>query len=228
GAVLNARIRITADNCRVIGRGAVVDPFGDIYRYDKKELGDVSGMLYIRNASNVKIDGVHMLDSRGFNIFVQGIWGRTYAKENQVTNTKLLSSQMTSDGLSFNYYNRNTLAEHCFVYCGDNALVYEDEVHYKDILVGTTCNALYPQTDVRNSSLENIYVFRADEHIINCEMNGSNNQTLIDNSTITNLYALDVTYTNSFLTIENITNPAVPANGGFTIKNVYLPDIDGI
>ncbi len=227
GAVLNARIRITADDCRVIGRGAIVDPCGDIYHYDKKDLSDVSGMLYIRNANNVKVDGVHLLNSRGFNIFVQGIWGRTYAKNNRITNTKLLSSQMTSDGLSFNYYNRNTLAEHCFVYCGDNALVYEDEVHYKDILVGTTCNALYPQTDVRNSSLENIYVFRADEHIINCEMNGSDNQTLIDNSTVTNLYALDVTYTRSFLTIENVKN-AVPANGGFTLKNVYLPDIDGI
>ena len=98
GAVLNARIRITADDCRVIGRGAIVDPFGDIYRYDKKELGDLSGMLYIRNANNVKVDGVHMLNSRGFNIFVQGIWGRTYAKNNRITNTKLLSSQMTSDG----------------------------------------------------------------------------------------------------------------------------------
>lgn len=227
GAVLNARIRITADDCRVIGRGAIVDPFGDIYHYDKKDLSDVSGMLYIRNANNVKVDGVHLLNSRGFNIFVQGIWGRTYAKNNRITNAKLLSSQMTSDGLSFNYYNRNTLAEHCFVYCGDNALVYEDEVHYKDILVGTTCNALYPQTDVRNSSLENIYVFRADENIINCEMNGSDNQTLIDNSTVTNLYASDVTYTRSFLTIENVKN-AVPANGGFTLKNVYLPDIDGI
>ena len=226
GAVLNARIQVLADDCRIIGRGAIVDPVGDIYRYSAAEL-DTGGVILIKSVNRTLVDGVHLLDAKAFNLEVIGTWEEIWATDNLVRNVKILSTQMSSDGITFCYYAKNSRAEHCFVYCGDNALVYEEYAHYRDITVGTTCNALYPQTDVRNSSLENIYVFRADENIINCEMNGSDNQTLIDNSTVTNLYASDVTYTHSFLTIENVKN-AVPANGGFTLKNVYLPDIDGI
>ena len=110
----------------------------------------------------------------------------------------------------------------------DNALNYEDGSHFKDILVGTTCNAIFPQTDIRDSSLEDIYVFRADDNIINPEYNRTGGQTVIENSTITNLYAQDVTYTNYFLFIENKTDPVISNNGGFVIKNVYLPALDGI
>ena len=227
GSVLNARVKITADDCKVIGRGAILDPYSDIYRYDEKDADDYV-LFYIRNADNAVVDGVHLLNGRAYNLEIQGVWERAYADNAKVTNVKILSSQMSSDGMMFNYYIRNAYAEHCFIYCGDNAINYEDEAHFKDILVGTTCNAIFPQTDIRNSSLENIYVFRADDNIINAEYGGSNNQTLIDNSTITNLYAQDVTYTNNFLRIENSSNPVVSDNGGFVIKNVYLPDISKI
>ena len=226
GAVLNARIKVSADDCKIIGRGVILDPCGDIYNYDEKEIAQ-GGMLWIRNANNTVVDGVHLLNSHGFNVFVQGVWGRTYSKNNRVTNTKILSSALGSDGISFNYYNKDSWAEHCFVYCGDNALVYEDGAHYKDILLGTTCNAMYPQTGIRNSSLEDIYVFRADDNIISAQMDEGDRETPIDNSTITNLYLQDVTYTHSFLFILNIKTTVVSSNGGFTIKNVYLPGIDG-
>ena len=227
GAVLNARVKITADDCRVIGRGAILDPYSDIYRYDEKNTEDYV-LLYIRNADNVKVDGVHLLNSRCYNLEVQGIWGRSYADHTRVTNTKVLSTQMSSDGFMFNYYIRDAWAEHCFIYCGDNALNYEDGAHFKDILVGTTCNAIFPQTDIRDSSLEDIYVFRADDNIINTEYGGSGGKTVIENSTITNLYAQDVTFTNSFLLIENNSAPVESNNGGFVIKNVYLPNLDGL
>lgn len=232
GAVLNGRICITADNCKVIGRGVILDPFSDIYNYDEKEVpddgsGDEVCLITLYNANETVIDGVHLLNSYAFNINIRGIWNRTYAKNNKVTNVKMLSSQMSSDGLSFVYYNKDTLAEHCFVYVGDNAVLYEDGAHFKDILVGTTCNAIFPQTDVRDSSCEDIYVFRADDNIINKEYGGSNNQTIVDNHTITNLYAVDVTYTNSLLYVEAATG-CVSYNGGTTIKNIYLPDIRGI
>ena len=194
GAVLNARVKVTADDCRVIGRGAILDPYSDIYGYDEKD-SDLSSytLLYVLNADNVQIDGVHLLNARCYNLVIKGIWDRSYADNARVTNLKILSTQMSSDGMMFNYYIRDAYAEHCFVYCGDNALNYEDEAHYKDILVGTTCNAIFPQTDIRNSSLEDIYVFRADDNIIDAEYDGSGGRTLIKNSTITNLYAQDVT-----------------------------------
>lgn len=224
GAVLNARIKITADNCKVIGRGIILDPFSDIYHYNEKDTDDQYVLLNIHNANNTIVDGVHLLNARAYNLEIQGIWQRTYAKNNRITNVKILSTQMSSDGLMFNYYVKEAYAEHCFVYCGDNALNYEDEAHFKDILVGTTCNSIFPQTDIRNSSLEDIYVFRADDNIINAEYGGSDHQTQIDNSTITNLYVQDVTYTNYFLLIENETDRVVSSHGGFTITNVYLPD----
>ena len=228
GAVLNARIRITADNCKVIGRGIILDPYSDIYRYDEKDSDGDYVLLNIHNANNTIVDGVHLLNARAYNLEIQGIWQRTYAKNTRITNLKILSTQMSSDGLMFNYYIKNAYAEHCFVYCGDNALNYEDEAHFKDILVGTTCNAIFPQTDIRNSSLEDIYVFRADDNIINTEYSGTGKKTIIDNSTITNLYVQDLTYTNYFIFVENETDEVISQNGGFTIRNVYLPNISAI
>lgn len=228
GAVLNACVKISADNCRVIGRGAILNPFGNLYSDCDERSAAQSGMVWVRNANETEIDGIHLLDSYGFNVFVQGVWDRAYAKNTEVTNVKILSSALCSDGISFNYWNKNSQAEHCFIYCGDNALVYEDDAHYKDILVGTTCSAFYPQTAVRNSSAEDIYVFRSDDNIIRPCMSEGKVATEINNSTITNLYAQDVTATNSFLDITNATIPAKSENGGFTIKNVYLPEISGI
>lgn len=226
GAVLNARIKVNADNCRVIGRGAILDPFTDIYAGYNEAKSSQTGLIWVRDADETQIDGVHLLNSYGFNVFVQGVWARTYSKNTKVTNIKILSSALCSDGISFNYWNKNSQAEHCFVYCGDNALVYEDEAHYKDITVGTTCSAFYPQTQVKNSSAEDIYVFRSDDNIIRSCMN-EGDTTLIDNSTITNLYLQDVISTNSFLNVTRIPGTVSSANGGFTIKNVYLTSLKG-
>ena len=162
GAVLNARIQVLADDCRIIGRGAIVDPVGDIYRYSAAEL-DTGGVILIKSVNRTLVDGVHLLDAKAFNLEVIGTWEEIWATDNLVRNVKILSTQMSSDGITFCYYAKNSRAEHCFVYCGDNALVYEEYAHYRDITIGTTCNALYPQTDVVDSSAEDIYVFRADE-----------------------------------------------------------------
>ena len=106
----------------------------------------------MRGVDRTLVDGIHFLDSKAFNLQVIGIWEERWATDNVVRNVKILTTQMSSDGITFGYYSRNSLAEHCFVYCADNALVYEDYAHYKDITIGTPCNALYPQTDVRGSS----------------------------------------------------------------------------
>ena len=127
-----------------------------------------------------------------------------------------------------NYYLTDALAERCFVYCGDNALNYEDNATFRDILIGTTCNAIFPQTDVTNSHLENIYVFRAGDNIINFEYGGTGGSTLIDDHTITNLYAQDVTYTTGFLFIEDAGKPVNSDGSGTVITNVCLPRISGI
>jgi hypothetical protein len=132
---------------------------------------------------------------------------------------------MSSDGIMFNYYLKDAIAQRCFVYCGDNALNYEDNASYRDILVGTTCNAIFPQTDIRNSHLEDIYVFRAEDNVINTEYAGTNENTEVTDHTITNLYAQDITSTAGFLYVES-TEKGV--QGETKITNVCLPKIDGI
>ncbi len=225
GSVLNARVRVCADNCRIIGRGAIVDPVGDIYRYSAEELN--TGVVLLVNAvNNTLIDGIHMLDSKAFNIEFVGVWQKKWAVGNTVRNTKIFSTQMSSDGITCCYYSKDTHAEHCFLYCADNALVYEDGAHYKDITIGTTCNALFPQTDVRDSSVEDAYIFRADEGIINCEYGGENDMIALENHTVKNLNAVDITYTPYFIYVENPAScPAVPKRGGMTVENVWLPKL---
>lgn len=225
GSVLNARILVQADDCRILGRGAIVDPAGDIYRYNAAELGcgACGGVLLIRGVDRTLVDGIHFLDSKAFNIEVIGIWDERWATDNVIRNVKILSTQMSSDGLTFCYYARNSQAEHCFVYCGDNALVYEDYAHYRDITIGTTCNALYPQTDVRGSSAEDIYVFRADEGLINATMGGEGGITRLENHTIRNFSALDITFTPYFLFVEIPSSaPVVTSGDGLTLENVWL------
>ena len=223
GAVLNARVRILADDCRVLGRGAIVDPVGDIYRYNAEKL-DTGVVLVVLGASRVCIDGIHLLNAKAFNVEVIGVWEKKWAEDNRVRNVKILSTQMSTDGITFCYYQRNSLAEHCFVYCGDNALVYEEGAHYRDITIGTTCNALYPQTDVIDSSVEDVHVFRADEGIINCEYGGEGGRTRIARHRIRNLCAVDVTFTPYvfFVEVPGIA-PVESTDGGLTVENVWLP-----
>lgn len=225
GSVLNARIYITADNCRVLGRGAIVDPIGDIYRYSAAE-ATTSAVVLMQNVNNTVIDGIHMLDSKAFNIQVIGVWQESWSANTHITNVKILSTQMSSDGIACCYYAKDFCVEHCFLYCADNALVYEDGAHYKDITIGTTCNALYPQTDVIDSSVEDIYIFRADEGIINPSMGGEGGITKIENLTIKNLDAVDLTFAPYFLFVEfPQSNPVVSERGGITIENVRLPKL---
>ena len=228
GSVLNARVEIRADRCRVLGRGAILDPVGDIYTCDASKL-DTGVVLLVKDASHTRIDGIHMLNAKAFNVEFIGEWEKSWAVDNRICNAKILATQMCTDGITFCYYTKDSYAEHCFVYCGDNALVYEEYAHYKDITIGTTCNALFPQTDVVDSSVEDAYVFRADEGIINCEYCGENGITKLENHTIKNLCAVDVTYAPYFLYTEIPTcNPVVTARGGLTVENVWLPQLSQI
>lgn len=222
GSVLYSRVQVLADDCRILGRGAIVDPVGDIYHYSAAELDDPCIVLLIK-ASRTVVDGIHLLNGKGYNLFVLGTWPDGWIHDNQIRNVKILSTQMSSDGITFCYNTRNSLAEHCFVYAGDNVIVYEDYAHYRDIMVGTTCNALYPQTDVRNSTVEDVYVFRADEGIINPVMNGDDGITCLENHTVRNLSAVDITYTPYFMFVEvPKTHPVVTTGDGLTLENVWL------
>ncbi len=236
GAVLNARLRISADNCKVTGYGAMLDPFGDIYEYDPADTNEgknsTTHFIWITSCSNAYIEGVHLLNAKGYNLYNQGTWNAYWNENVQVINLKALSSQMCTDGIAFGYFTKGSLAEHCFLYCGDNCLVFEEYATYRDMTIGTTCNAIFPQTDIPGNTLEDIHVFRADEGIINHEMNGGGvapGIALIENISITNLDTVDVTYSPYFLYAESgVTVSGDAAPDSFKIKNVSIGEFSDI
>ena len=223
GSVLNARIDFAygAKNCKVIGLGAIVDPFENIYEYDITYGGSEGGhtMVHLYGYDHL-YDGPVILDARTFNITGCG---------NNITvrNAKILSTMMTTDGISL-FNGENYDVDHCYIYCGDNAIVYstndgpdKGSVNYNDITIGTTCAAIFPQGHTNDGVLTNIYVFRADAAIINCNLGGTK---ATHELTVKNLDAIDCTYTQHFFSSYKLgTEEKI-----FTFENISLPYFLGV
>ncbi len=218
GSVLHSRIHITADNCRIFGRGALVDPFEDIYNYDISKTR--TQVIEVKDADYTKIDGIHMLNAHNYNIYCSGDWAKSNAVGTLVTNVKILSTQMSSDGIAFGYYTKDSLADHCYVYCGDNCMVFEEDSTYRNMILGTTCAAAFPQTDVRNILLEDIHVFRSDDGAIN-HFYGGSMTVAVDNFVINNFDVCDCTRIFRYF----FTNSMGVANKNATVKNTSLGDL---
>lgn len=158
GAVLNARLKIVAKGLRMHGRGMVLDPLSDIFRYDQTQ-NTARGVIRVA-APDVTLDGFKVIDARTFNLM-------SWAPNTTFRNVKLLASMMCSDG--FTNGHRGFRAENCWLYVGDNALVVSGVTGavYRDIAIGTSCAAIFPQGDNAAVTMENIDVFRADDGLIN-------------------------------------------------------------
>lgn len=158
GAVLNARLKIVAKGLRMYGRGMVLDPLSDIFRYDQTQ-NTARGVIRVA-APDVTLDGFKVIDARTFNLM-------SWAPNTTFRNVKLLASMMCSDG--FTNGHRGFRAENCWLYVGDNALVVSSATGavYRDIAIGTSCAAIFPQGDNAAVTMENIDVFRADDGLIN-------------------------------------------------------------
>ena len=218
GAVLNARVMIeaSATGTKVIGRGAILDPFEDIYHYDIN-FGGSEGRGYkmcIIKADNCLYDGPVCMDARCFNITTSG---------NNITvrNYKVFCSMMTSDG--FTTGGKNSHFEHCWIYNGDNGIVMSggDNHVYRDITIGTTCKALFPQIHTTNMFLEDIYVFRVGEPAITNVYNNTEPRNV--SITINNFDLIDCTNLPAFFQGQNM--GTLPKE--ITFNNVSLPTMSG-
>ncbi len=158
GSVLNARLKIAAKGLRMHGRGMVLDPLSDIFRYDQTQ-NTARGVIRVA-APDVTLDGFKVVDARTFTLM-------SWAPNTTFRNVKLLASMMCSDG--FTNGHRGFRAENCWLYVGDNALVVSGVTGavYRDIAIGTSCAAIFPQGDNAAVTMENIDVFRADDGLIN-------------------------------------------------------------
>ena len=167
GAVLFSRVKLAADNCKVLGRGAMVDPFENFYKFNPAGQTESKGIKFMQMAGrNGLFDGPVMLDAHCYNFNI--------GKNCVVRNGKALSVMITSDGLQMG---TNSIAERCFVHVGDNGTVFGGQnTIFRDITIGTTCAAIFPQGATKNIKMENIYVFRSDGGLINNRYNGSSDE----------------------------------------------------
>ncbi len=191
GAVLNGRIDMRGAKSKITGRGIILDAFENIYKLDIRVGGtETHGIMLCQLYSDGGVfDGPILMDARCFNLMT--------GSNVTVRNYKALSSMMTTDGITAG--GKNSTFEHCWIYCGDNAIVSSGaENHvYRDIALGTTCAALFPQNDSVNLFFEDIYVFRSNDGIINNRYNGGAKERQVEIS-YKNLDCVDCLNVNRF------------------------------
>lgn len=163
GAVLNARLRVKGHGTRLRGRGMVLDPMSDIFRFDQNR-NTKRGLVSV--ASGCVVEGVKLVDARTFNFLA---WGKGV----RFRNVKVMASMMCSDGLTAG--GSDLRVEDSWFYVGDNALVVsglKDSV-FRNVAIGTSCSAVFPQGTNLNVLMEDVNVFRADESVVANVYNGA-------------------------------------------------------
>ena len=164
GAVLNSRLVVKSRGAYIHGRGMILDPFSDVFRFDQTK-NTRRGFLNVV-AEGAVVEDVKLVDARTFNYC-------SWAKDVVFRNVKALASMMCSDGMTNG--GRNLRVEGAWLYVGDNALVVsgiKGGALYRDVAIGTSCNAIFPQGSNEGVVMENIDIFRADEGCIKNSYNG--------------------------------------------------------
>ena len=164
GAVLNSRLVVRSKGAYIHGRGMMLDPMSDIFRFDQTK-NTRRGFLSV-SADGVVVEDIKLVDARTFNYC-------SWAKDVTFRNVKALASMMCSDGMTNG--GRTLRVGGAWLYVGDNALVVsgiKGGALYRDIVIGTSCNAIFPQGSNEGVVMENIDIFRADEGCIKNSYNG--------------------------------------------------------
>ncbi|MCR5840107.1 MAG: hypothetical protein K6G94_10800 [Kiritimatiellae bacterium] len=164
GAVLNSRLVVRSKGAYIHGRGMMLDPMSDIFRFDQTK-NTRRGFLNV-SADGVVVEDIKLVDARTFNYC-------SWAKDVTFRNVKALASMMCSDGMTNG--GRNLRVGGVWLYVGDNALVVsgiKGGALYRDVAIGTSCNAIFPQGSNEDVVMENIDIFRADEGCIKNSYNG--------------------------------------------------------
>ena len=164
GAVLNARLVVKSKGAYVHGRGMMLDPMSDIFRFDQTK-NTRRGFLNI-GAEGVVVEDVKLVDARTFNYCTGG-------KDIVMRNVRALSSMMCTDGMTCG--GSGLRVEGAWLYVGDNGIVISGlrDSAFRDVAIGTSCNAIFPQLENTCVTLENVDVFRADEGFVKNTYNGA-------------------------------------------------------
>ena len=215
GAVLNSRLLLRKKNVHVHGRGMVLDPYSDIFRYDKFDSTNGVVLSIGSTASSALIEDIKLVDARAYNYVTSGA-------STTLRNVKALSSMMCSDGVS--KYGGKFVMEGGWLYVGDNALVIGGGGNgvFRDVAIGTSCKAIFPQGSNRNEYLENIDVFRTDEPMV-CNMYNPGTNEHYQSFFFRNLSGVDCTLLPLFFQGRNMGTLLKT----FAFENVCIPQPTG-
>ena len=203
GALVTARVESETGNVgvKIYGRGAFIDS-----RLDRSVSDSLANMLYMNTNSNVTIQDVKFLDAHCFNLCF------TRARDLTIKNVKILSSEISSDGITFwgneSYmpgYNNNVLIEGCYVYCNDNAFVITSAngITVKDCVIGTRHAIMYPQGQVNDFTMTDMDIFRMGDFFRASEDMSSQGQINPTwKITMTNIRAEDAMSMKSFISLQ--------------------------
>ena len=213
GAVLNSRVWLDGPNLRLHGRGMILDPMSDIFRFDQRKNTRPGVVAVGRTGRGAVVEDVKIVDARTYNY--------TNWETPDVTfrNVKALSSMMCTDGISCG--GRNFKIEGAWLYVGDNGIVVSGirgGSTMRDVTIGTSCKAIFPQSRNEDVYLENIDVFRADEGLVWNSYNPGTNQ-LAQSFFFKNISAVDCNLFARFFACGNM--GMRPKTFGF--ENVAIP-----
>jgi len=162
GAVLNARLHIDSPGVKVHGRGLLLDPLSDPFRYQERA-GRMMGAWMASNHDLV-LDGLTCLDARAYNVM-------TIGTNIVIRNWKELATMMCTDGITV--CGRGLSVSNAWLYVGDNGIVHGGpKSEFRDVAIGTSCAALFPQGSGDELVVfDGLDVFRADDGFINNQYN---------------------------------------------------------
>lgn len=185
GCVFYSRLIIKSNNVTICGHGILLDPFSDLH--DASVTEDRTNIYMDVNGNNFTIKDVKIIDSQGYHMYLLGT-------NHLIKNVKCLTARIRTDGVAVGA--GNVTITNCFWYVSDNGFTYSGGYGYHRIsncIMGTTCAAFFPQhTLPYDVEFTDIYVFRADEGIINNWYNGAKIQSVVKNVTFNNLDCVDV------------------------------------
>ena len=205
GAVVKARVFASGMNVKICGRGTLLESSPNRTKLGQK----ASYMIQLENAKGADISGIKVVDAHTFNITMTSCEGIT------IHDVKVLSNQISTDGLSWWAKNTDIHVYDCFWHVSDDIFVVGGECEnnlVENCIVGADYGVFTPTTSGEGITFKNIDIFRS-RALIKIINDGGAGLT-----TMENIYAEDVDSTGSI--VEYTPGSNKPRN--YVLKNVSI------
>ena len=215
GALVKARVIVKGENVKISGRGAFIESNPTRGNVDK-----AAYMCTVTNSNNVVLEDVRFLEAHCFNVVVQS------SNNVEIENLKLLSNQVSTDGLSVFSQADGLHVNNCYFNVSDNVFVIGGAVItnflVENCIVMTDYAFLFPQEKLGGDPIvfKNIDVLRYATFMKHQYPRVLDNPKPV-NLVLENCTAIDSDGAASTLTITF----GADAVKNFTLKNVSFPPL---